>query len=69
LVAISCSIERDPERRRMIKAALVSRWLERGLARPRLGEAQSRGILTWGRKHEEALALEMVGIVKMLSPL
>jgi hypothetical protein len=53
----------------MIKAALVSRWLERGLARPRLGEAQSRGILTWGRKHEEASALEMVGTVKMLSPL
>jgi hypothetical protein len=62
-------MERDPERRRMIKAALVSRWLERGLARPRLGEAQSRGILTWGRKHEEASALEMVGTVKMLSPL
>jgi hypothetical protein len=55
--------------RRVIKAALAGRWLERGLARPRLGEAQPRAVLTCGRKYEEASAIKTVVIVNMFSPL
>jgi hypothetical protein len=56
--AIFCFIEcykifgRDVEVRRAKEAALAGKWLERRLARPRLGEAQPRAVLTCARKHE-----------------